>query len=145
MLKVKGNFDAVKAEMRLARSIVSGGIRGLKAQHKPKDKWSPYPTRVTNRINELEFKEKLFRVSKTLPVRIEGLVINYKLYSSFTKKLKDFRISVAVNDNCLEVNYWKPGTLNNGKGVLKLYDLSPYFVEFKHIPVAEFVEDGSKT
>lgn len=145
MLKVKGNFDAVKVEMKEAYHVVSGEIRGLKAQHKPKDKWGSYPSRVTNRLNELEFKQKLYRTSKTLPVRVEGLVINYKLYSSFTKKLRDFRISVAVNDDCLEVNYWKPGTLNNGKGVLKLYDLSHYFVDFKHIPVAEFVEDGSET
>lgn len=137
MLKVKSDFDQVKVEMK------EHGLKLKQTSLLIKKKYRRdyrIPEKDKNTLNSLAFQIDLYKASKTLPVRVEGIVINYKLYSSFIKKIKDYKTSILVQPDGVVVNYWKSGTLNQGKGVLKLYDLSQYFKDFEHVPEAILIE-----
>ncbi len=88
-------------------------------------------------FTEVEYLRKLYSV-KTLPVRVEGIVINFSLYQSFLRKLKGFETKISISHNSLRLEYRKFGTPN--KGVVIFEDLSNFFKGFMHIPVA--VVDG---
>ena len=76
-------------------------------------------------IARLESFIKKFSPSKMQPINIDGIVINYKLYQQFLKKLKGFVITEVIKENCLELKYSK-GAAN---GTLVLEDLTPIFPE----------------
>lgn len=76
-------------------------------------------------IAHLESFIKKFSPSKMQPINIDGIVINYKLYQQFLKKLKGFVITEVIKENCLELKYSK-GAVN---GTLVLENLTPIFPE----------------
>ena len=82
----------------------------------------------------------MYTPSKIMPARIGSLIINYKLFEAFLKKIKSFERRIVLTDHSLKVEYWKLG--NKTKGVLELEDISYYFEGFKHIPVADIELDG---
>jgi hypothetical protein len=137
LIVVNSDFENVKSELKKAKQLCADEIKSLKKTHK---KEKIMPQNIQARLTKLAYLSSLYSVSKILPVRIDGVVINYKLYAAFIKKLKDFNISIAVLSDGVVVQYWKTGTLNQGKGVLKLYDLGPYFKDFRHIPDAALEE-----
>ncbi|MDF2902397.1 MAG: hypothetical protein K0S25_35 [Bacillus sp. (in: firmicutes)] len=98
------------------------------------------PSHVKRKLDELEFKVDMYSVSKVIPVRIEGVIINYKIYSAFIKKLKGFNTNLTVTSEGIALSYWKEGIRNQGKGVLQLYNISEYFEGFEHIPEAKRVD-----
>lgn len=91
------------------------------------------------RFEEEHKRNELYRTiyshSKTLPVKVGHVVINYKLYQSFLKKLKGYEIELLIKGDYLELHYCKP--FSKSKGTLILDDISQYFKGFKHIPIAE--------
>lgn len=137
MLKIKGDFEEVKAEMKEHGLKVKQASLLLKKKHKRE---YLVPEKDKNMLNSMAFQANLYKVSKTLPVRVEGIVINHKLYSSFMKKIKGYKTSILMQSDGMVVNYWKQGTLNQGKGVLKLYDLSEYFKDFENVPEAILID-----
>jgi hypothetical protein len=128
--------EKIKAEMKEASKATSENISSLKKPYKRKG----IPAHIQRKIDDLEFKANMYSVSKMLPVRIEGVVINYKLYAAFIKKLKGFHTNITVLPEGVTLSYWKEGTRNHGKGVLKLYNISEYFEGFNHIPEARRVD-----
>lgn len=130
---VEGSFEKIKPEMEKAKRILAEEIKRLKKKHKAE---KVLPSSVQERLDNLAYLENLYSSSKMLPVRIEGIVINYKIFASFMKKLEGLKTSIMVLPDGVVVQYWKQGTLNHGKGVLKLYDLSSYFENFEHVPNA---------
>jgi hypothetical protein len=137
MLIVVTEFvEKIKAEMKEASKSTAESISNMK---KPYRRVS-MPSHVKRKLDELEFKVDMYSVSKVLPVRIEGVIINYKIYSTFIKKLKGFNTNLTVTSEGIALSYWKEGTRNHGKGVLKLYNISEYFEGFEHIPEARRVD-----
>jgi hypothetical protein len=74
--------EKIKAEMKEASKVTAENINNLKKPYKR----IGIPAHVQRKIADLEFKVNLYSVSKVLPVRIEGVIINYKIYSAFIKK-----------------------------------------------------------
>jgi hypothetical protein len=137
MLIVVTEFvEKIKAEMKEASKATSENISNFKKPYKRTD----IPSHLQRKIDVLEFRSNMYSVSKMLPVRIEGVVINYKLYAAFIKKLKGFNINITVHPEGVTLSYWKEGARNHGKGVLKLYNISEYFEGFNHIPEARRVD-----
>ncbi len=132
MLLVNGDFEKVKAEMKEAYKAKADVARALKKLHK-----KPYerPVFVNQKIDALEKLQGIYKVSQVLPVRIEGLIINYKLFNAYIKKLRGFKVELFLflEDEFLVLEYQKDQT----KGLLELRDLSQYFKGFDHIPCAE--------
>ncbi|MFD2446409.1 hypothetical protein ACFSO7_20820 [Bacillus sp. CGMCC 1.16607] len=127
---VKGNVIDLKVEMKQAHKTTSLAVTALK---KPYKKMGYIPSHIQTKVDELTSKIEMYSVSKTLPVRIEGVVINLKVFEVFMKKLNGFEKSIIFQSDGLTVQYWKKGYLSQGKGLLKLYDLSKYFDGFEHI------------
>lgn len=141
MLDVKGNFEKVKKEMKSEIKKCTDQVKYLKKAYKDefkKDK--KYPSKVQIAINELDAKKAFLSPSKILPVKIQGIVINHKLYLDFLKKLNGFETSLVVLDSMVVLNYWKPGQFHQSKGSLALYDIGKYFEGFNHIPDAVIVD-----
>ncbi|MDK7664370.1 hypothetical protein [Cytobacillus oceanisediminis] len=81
-----------------------------------------------------EINERLLRLysTKTFPVRIGSIVIDYKIFHSLIKKLKGYETELTLTDYSLRLRYWKTGN----KGILELLDIQSYFEGFQHIPRA---------
>jgi hypothetical protein len=128
--------EKIKNEMKQANKTTSELISNLKKPYKRE----MIPSHVQRKIDELELKLNMYSVSKTLPVRIEGVVINFKVYAAFIKKLKGFNTTLTVLSDGISLSYWKEGTRNHGKGILKLYNIAEYFEGFNHIPEARRID-----
>lgn len=87
------------------------------------------------RFNNLS--EKLYSV-KTLPVRVDGIIIDYKLFQKFVKTLKGFEMKILIMKDHLKLLYWKNGANKQNELILK--DLSGYFEGFRNIPDAVLVD-----
>lgn len=128
--------------------LVFGSIERVKEEMKQKSKQSAEdfkelnrnPALAEQRLSEISVKDPFYMVTKTIPVKVENIVINHLLYNSFIKKLKGFKTSTLIQDNKLIMQYWKPGTSYQGKGSLVLYDISRYYEGFKHIPTGVIVD-----
>ncbi len=123
----------VKEEMKECRSILLGEVRQLEEEYKER----AMPEHVRHSIVERNQKVDILKVTVTVPARLkDGLVINYKLYESFRRKLRDFSIIHEVKSDRLLLYYQKDGT----KGELTLFDLSGVLNDLNNIPHAELVE-----
>jgi hypothetical protein len=100
----------------------------LKKEHR-KSAASASKVKLEKQIIDLENFIHHFRVSVMEPVQIDDIVINYKLYKAFMKKLKGFKVSEKIDNNTLIINY--------GKGELHLYDLTHHFPEGSEFPEGE--------
>ena len=79
-------------------------------------------------INKLESSINRFRKSDMEPRTVGSIVINYKLYDRFTKKLKGMYTKVILKEDCLVVLYGK--NENNLTGELVLHDLTRFFEKY---------------
>ncbi len=120
-------LDPLKEEMNEAKKLK---IKTSSAIEKRYGKGYRYEDEVKRN----EVYKMVYSISKTLPVRVGSIIINYKLYQSFNRKLKGFETQVLLKGDCLELHYWKP--FSKSKGILIFNDLTGYFNEFKHLPIA---------
>lgn len=74
----------------------------------------------------------IYSVSKVLPVKYGGLIINGKLLKAYVKKLKGFEIKVQSDEEKFILRYGKERGKYTGR--LELYDLSEFFQGFPNIP-----------
>ena len=84
--------------------------------------------KLENRITHLE--NVIARFKRMKPYKMGGIIIDYKLYENFMKKLKGFEITEQVIDNVLVVTYKKGAN----KGELQLNDLSDDFPKNSDFP-----------
>jgi len=129
---MSANIDLLKNEMREAKVLKTLAPSVL-------EKKFANSSRHDEKQRKNDLLLFMYSPSKTMPAKIGSLVINYKLYESFMKKIKGFQTKTMLGKNCLKVEYWKLG--NRSKGVLELQDISYYFESFKHIPNAEIELD----
>lgn len=138
MIVVNGGTDKVKAEMKKAAAAITDEIKGIKTKYK-KEKGKKLPRDAEVKIEALEHRKSMYGISYILPVRVGEIVINFKLYETFMKKIKDFQIDMTISDKCVQVVYRKEKT----QGILVLEDMSSYFEWFVHIPLASVKENGA--
>jgi hypothetical protein len=146
--EMKQESKRIADEIKMCKKWHKEDVKKLKEKHKkenvPKvqtDKKIGELVKDTNLlIAKLTYKADFYSTSKMLPVRVYGVVINFKIYSDFMKKIEGFYTNITMQDGEVNLSYWKEGARNHGKGVLKLYDLSEYFKDFKHIPEARRVD-----
>ncbi|RDW17028.1 hypothetical protein CWR48_15615 [Oceanobacillus arenosus] len=93
-------------------------------------------TKLEKMRSELEGSIKRFGPSKMQPMQVGIIVINYKLYTQFIKKLKGFVITEEILEDKLVIKYYK----GNIKGELQLNDLSPVFPEGSVFPEGKLQE-----
>lgn len=118
LLKVK------KAELRDLKSSLKR-LKKEEAKFEVKNK-------VEKQIAALEQYIHKFRKAAMHPVKIDGIIINYKLYELFMNKLKDFQITQEVIDGHLIVRY--KNKVSNGTLILE--DLT------SHFPDSSTVQEG---
>lgn len=94
--------------------------------------------RYENELKRNELLKMIYSPAKTLPVKVGGVIINYKLYQAFIKKLKGYESRITIDGNCLRLEYWKP--FSKSKGTLILEDISCYFEGFQQIPVGKITD-----
>lgn len=82
-------------------------------------------------IKELDQYIRRFMKSKMDPVKVEGIVINRKIYEPFMKKIKGLHVEKKFEDNSLVVYYGKSSVELTGKLVLQ--DLTPHFEPFGQV------------
>lgn len=82
-------------------------------------------------VKELDQYIRRFMKSKMDPVKVEGIVINRKIYDPFMKKLKDLYVEKKIEDNSLIVYYGKSSVELTGKLVLQ--DLTSHFEPFGQV------------
>lgn len=95
-------------------------------------------TGLSNPIKSLEALIRRFRKSNMEPGRVGNIVVNYKLYTRFMKKLKGFHTETVVTNESLTVHYGKVRGKWTGK--LVLLDLTSYFEGHGEIPKVEINE-----
>ncbi|MBT2696376.1 hypothetical protein J7E79_02855 [Bacillus sp. ISL-40] len=129
---IKFDIDLLKDEMKEAKVIRTTSSSAIEKRYQNK-----------SGLQEMLRKNALFQFmytpSKTLPVKVAGIMVNYKLYESFMKKLKGFQTKLVIAEDSLKLEYWRHGS---SKATLELVDISHYFEGFKHIPVAEIQRDA---
>lgn len=131
---VKGSFEKLKPEMKLFQADVKQKIKDLSKIRKEKGCLNE---QEIEKLRDLEKLERLYNPSKVLPVQLENvsLVVDYKLFTKFLKKIKKLPYEINIENNCLIVEYW---TAQRTSGRLELRDLSNYYLHFQHMPVAYF-------
>lgn len=124
-----------KAEIKNREVDISKEIKAIKDRYK-KDKVKTLSKDDQKKIGALERKKAVY--AKTLPVKIDDLIIDFKLYEKFMEKIYKFEITHSIGEK-VKVSY----KTEHGEGSLELEDLSPYFEGFEHIPLASVKENGS--
>ncbi|MCJ0932569.1 hypothetical protein MST22_15585 [Virgibacillus halodenitrificans] len=125
---VEGSLEESKEEMKNILSIVRSRLSTFKKAVKP----SKRTRKDLLQIERWEAFLHRFRVSQMAPVYIDGICINYKLYTKFIKKLKGFRINEYVHEKKLVIEY----SNRSVKGKLELYDITRELEGLKSIPKA---------
>lgn len=134
MIELKNaDLEALKNEMMEAKIIHTSKPSTIDKKYR--DKRS---TKYLQEIDRNEFLKRMYSPSKVLPVKVENLIINFKLYSLFMKKLRGFESELIISDDSLKLKYWK--FESKSKGVLLLKDLTRYFEDFSNIPIAEITK-----
>lgn len=143
---VNGSIEKVKAEMKQKAHLLGIEIKAIKIKYKGalKEK-KERPALVDSvilenyqkKIDKLEEK-KLFYGSSIIPVKVDSVIINFKLYEIFMNKVKDFNPVIEVSTGILI--HYRTGVVKS-KGRLELYDLSHHFEDFNSIPIAEIVDE----
>lgn len=139
MLKiVSGSFEDLKREMKQASDLKKQEIKSWKK--KLKDSKSNTDKRLAIERNiekEEKFTKIMFVPSKVLPVKVGGIVINYKAYQSFVKKIERLESQISLSGGCLRIDY-KTGRYS--KGYVEFADLREYFEGFVSLPEAKIIE-----
>jgi len=84
-------------------------VKQLKADLKDAKKAKNDYKRKKLEIQISEIEAYIQRFKKIKPYKVDNIVIDYKLYEDFMKKLKNFNVSEQVVGNVLIINY-KRGT-----------------------------------
>lgn len=125
----KSAFDEVKPQMQLRVNNIKSQLKHLENREKKGGYVS------CNQVNQLEKDLKIYSSKYVLPTKFEGLIINYKLFIDFIKKIKKFDIQLEIEDGNLIVKYRDIRGIN---GVLHLCDISSYYQDIQGIPEIEF-------
>lgn len=123
---VEFNEPTLKREIKAMNSSIQDQIRLLK-----KERISLHA--YDKKLQELERKKRIYMVSKTLPAKVDDLIINYKLFDQFLKRINTTPLEIKVEKHKVVLLY---KTSPNTNGRLELYDMSKYFTGFNHIPQA---------
>lgn len=123
--KIDQMLPALKEEIKETRSITVSTLAELKRQYGEGPK-------LNEGIAKNERVKSMYSVSKTIPVKIERIVVNYKILSQMMNKLKNHTITFEIDNETLIVNYVNFNKTSKGKMVLK--DISRYFKHFKYVP-----------
>lgn len=139
MIKIiESDLEGLKNEMKQKTANIKEVIRSLK---RIPEKGKSLSVETQKKIALLDNQLNMYSVSKVLPVRVGQIVINYALYKKMLPKWKGFDVSLRLTGDRLLVEYKNNGSTN---GVFTLLDMSQYFKDFKHIPVAELI-NGQQT
>jgi hypothetical protein len=146
---INGDLDKIKAEIKQVKQWKSEEIKELKKLIKSKQsaekkaakeenrKVNPYPRALDEKLDALE--EQLALISSRLvPVQVEGITINFSIYQNAMKKLKGFEIDIKIENGQFELAYKK----NKTRGAFYLFDVSPHYTGFHHVPIAEIKADA---
>lgn len=100
-------------------------LKQLKKEHTEAKKGSNHDLQaeIQRQINENARYLSRFKKSNMEPRAIGSIVINYRLYERFMKKLKGFQVTEQVSDEKLIVKYRK----GSNNGTLELMDISKHF------------------
>lgn len=137
---VHGNIEKVQEEMKQKAKEVREEISRWKKKQKEIEKAKQPGYKFSSqslggKIHSLETQLRYYQfVSRVVPVRIGKLIINLKGYQDYVKSLKLNPHQVIVEETQI--------TVEHKYGRLELYDLSEWFSDFQHIPVAEIVQEG---
>ncbi len=138
---VNGSFESLKKEMKQASQSKKDEIKAIKKRMKVIKPDIQNKLLMQKNIEKLEvFTKIMFVPSKVLPVKMGSIVINYKAYRAFVKKIENFPKEEALVGDILRIEY-KTG--EHSKGYVEFADLSSYFDGFNHIPVA-VLADGQE-
>ena len=130
MIKTKGSFANGREMMKSYRAAAKKGITQLDRKERKNEILT---VKEKGELEALKKSVPVYSLSQTLPAKYEGLIVNSKLLDRFFKHLKDMNWELHVTDNVLILRYFK----NGNEGILRLYDLTPYFEEFNDIPEME--------
>ncbi|WEG14127.1 hypothetical protein PU629_07110 [Pullulanibacillus sp. KACC 23026] len=135
MLRIaSGSLEELKAEMKLATDAVICRIKLIGAPHAKED--IKIPPRLAQRLTVLERKRRIFYAfSKIQPVKVEGIIIDYRAIRALEKKLKRMLYTIEKQEDKLVILYDEKGSL----GRVELNDLSLHYEGFQLIPVVEIV------
>ncbi|MBP3037961.1 hypothetical protein J9303_00370 [Bacillaceae bacterium Marseille-Q3522] len=132
------DFSALKEEIKSEKQAITKATKGLKKLYEDK---KVLPKEVESQVAVLTYKRDfIYSASRILPVKINELIINYKVYAAFMKKLSDFQIEESINSVAFKLSYRN----KDSHGCLLLEDLSAYFHDFKHIPEARIGRYGEE-
>jgi hypothetical protein len=127
MIEIKNaSFTKGKEMMKALRAEKTKELRKLERQ-----------SFNTGKMGLLRKSILMYSVSKTLPVKCEGLIFNGKLLQTFIKKLRSHDYEVFVENNRLIVTYSR----GRNQGRLELEDISYYFQGFPYLPELVIKDD----
>ena len=138
-ITVSGSFTKGRKKMIESRKQQVSLKNSLEKELKEKQRKNEFPDNLKAAISKIDNAIRIYSVSKTQRVELEGIVINYKLLQNFLDKLSNFDINLTAAENALVLSYSKPFSSNKGK--LTLYDLSSYFEDFTDIPKVVITND----
>lgn len=139
MLELKNfNLEALNAEMKKTKSKKTLLPKSIEAVYNKLNR----PREVAEKHRQNDKLRFMYSSKETTPVKVGEITINYKIYKRLIAKLKGFEISIEVQNNALVVQYEKIDSKVKGRAFLD--DISHYFEDFKHVPVAEF-RNGQQT
>lgn len=127
------NLQELKDEMKTMRKLKTTSNLTIERRHKV----NSYAREKAVKHNET--LQLMYSTTSTFPVKVGGIIINYKLYQAFMRKLKGFEMRISITESSLALMYWKRN--GSAKGILTLDDLTPYFENFRYVPVAELKKD----
>lgn len=131
---VNPDLQALKEEMQTMRKLKTTTSSAIEKRYKD----NSYSRDKALKHNAL--LQQMYSTTSTFPVKVGGVIINYKLFQAFLRKLKGFEMRINITESSLALTYWKRG--ESAKGILSLDNLSEYFEGFKHIPLAELQRDA---
>ncbi|GGP07316.1 hypothetical protein [Oceanobacillus neutriphilus] len=124
------------AQKRKEKSDLTKQLRKMR-----KEKASPEDLiRLENRVKKLTDLINRFKPSNTEPRYVDGLLINYKLYQRYIKKLKGFSIRHEILPDKLLIYYHDGST----RGKLELFDLSGPLEGLSDFPKGELSNGETK-
>lgn len=140
---VEGSLEKLKNEINQMKKLKADEIKALKKRKKQWFAAEKKAARVEKRSEKMlprEFGEELHELeglqeiySSVIPVRVGDILIDYKSLKQAIDMLKDFEITVIVDERKLTIAYKQFKV----SGAVQLYDVSNFFKEFQSIPIVE--------
>lgn len=128
MIETKGSFTQGRNLMKSKRAAAQKGITQL---HRKERKNGYLTAEDKEELEALKKSVPVYSLSRNLPARYGGIVINSKLLKAFLKKLNGLNYVAMPIEDKIVISYENE---KQSKGKLELYDQSKYFEEFNDIP-----------